>query len=64
MLREPFAVGSSPLHRLDPRIRLVSAAVYSCTVAVCREFPALTAALLLSMGMVAMARLQISEVGR
>jgi cobalt/nickel transport system permease protein len=62
MLREPFAVGSSPLHRLDPRIRLVSAAVYSCAVAVCRELPALVAALLLSMALVALARLRISEV--
>jgi len=62
MLREPFAVGDSPLHRLDPRIRLVSAAGYSCTVALSREFPALVAALILSMGLVALARLRAAEV--
>lgn len=62
MLREPFAVGSSPLHRLDPRIRLASAAGYSCVLAVCREFPALLAALFLSMALVAAARLRIAEV--
>jgi cobalt/nickel transport system permease protein len=62
VLREPFAVGSSPLHRLDPRIRLASAAGYSCVLAVCREFPALLAALFLSMALVAAARLRIAEV--
>lgn len=62
MLREPFAVGGSPLHRLDPRVRLASAAVYSWTAAVCREFPALAAALVLSMALVMIARLRIGEV--
>jgi cobalt/nickel transport system permease protein len=62
MLSEPFAIGDSPLHRLDPRIRLVSAVIYSCAAALCREFPALLAALILSMALVAMARLQIAEV--
>jgi cobalt/nickel transport system permease protein len=62
MLREPFAVGDSPLHRLDPRVRLVAAAVYACAAALCREFPALLAALLLSAGLVALARLRAAEV--
>ncbi len=62
MLREPFAVGDSPLHRLDPRVRLASAAVYSCAVAVCREFPALAAALVLSLTLVTIARLRTVEV--
>jgi len=62
MLSEPFAVGDSPLHRLDPRIRLVSAVIYSCAAALCREFPALLSALILSMALVAMARLRIAEV--
>jgi len=62
MLREPFAVGDSALHRLDPRIRLVSAVIYSCATALCREFPALLAALLFSAGLVALARLRTAEV--
>lgn len=62
MLREPFAVGDSPLHRLDPRIRLASAAVYSCAVAVCREFPALAAALALSLALVMIGRLRTVDV--
>lgn len=64
MLREPFAVGDSSLHRLDPRIRLMAAAVFSCVVAVCREIPALLAALILSVGLVALARLRTGEVLR
>jgi cobalt/nickel transport system permease protein len=62
MLHEPFAVGDSALHRLDPRIRLVSAAIFSCMVAVCRESSALLAALILSMALAAIARLRIVEV--
>jgi cobalt/nickel transport system permease protein len=62
MLREPFAVGSSPLHRLDPRVRLAAAAMYSCTAALCREFPSLLAALAVSVALVALARLRAVEV--
>jgi cobalt/nickel transport system permease protein len=62
MLREPFAVGDSLLHRSDPRIRLAAAFVYSCAVALCREFASLTVALILSVTMVVLARLQASEV--
>ncbi len=62
MLREPFALGDSPLHRLDPRIRLASAVVYSFAAALCREFPALVAALILSVALAALARLSAAEV--
>jgi cobalt/nickel transport system permease protein len=64
MISEPFAIGRSPMHRLDPRIRLAAAAVFACVVALCREFPALLAALILSMVLAALARLQIGEVLR
>jgi cobalt/nickel transport system permease protein len=62
MLREPFAVGDSLLHRIDPRTRLTAAFVYSCALALCREFTSLTVALILSVAMVALARLQALEV--
>jgi cobalt/nickel transport system permease protein len=52
MISEPFAIGRSPIHRLDPRIRLAAAAVFSCVVALCREFPALLAALIISLALV------------
>jgi cobalt/nickel transport system permease protein len=59
MIDEPFAAGNSLLHRLDPRIRLVSAAAYSFVVALCREFPVLVAGLVLSMALVSLARLRL-----
>jgi cobalt/nickel transport system permease protein len=62
MLREPFAAGDSFLHRLDPRIRLAAAVVYSCAVAVCREFPALLSALVVAVALIALARLRAAEV--
>ena len=62
MLHELFAVGDSTPHRLDPRIRLILAAVYSCVVALCRDFPALLAALIQSMALVALAHLRTAEV--
>ncbi|MGE5256092.1 MAG: cobalt ECF transporter T component CbiQ [Hyphomicrobiales bacterium] len=64
MISEPFAIGRSPIHRLDPRIRLAAAAVFSCVVALCREFPALLAALIISLALVALARLRTGEVLR
>ncbi len=44
MITEPLAHGDSFLHRIDPRMRVVVAAVFSCTVAVFDAFPALGAA--------------------
>lgn len=44
MIAEPLAHGDTWLHRLDPRLRIVVATVFCCTVAVFNEFTALTAA--------------------
>lgn len=46
MISEPFATGNSILHRTDPRIRLVTAALFSLTVALCFD----TTPLLVSLG--------------
>lgn len=62
MISEPFALGNSPLHRCDPRIRLVSAAAYSFVVALSHELQTLAAALVLSMVLLSLARLQVREV--
>ena len=62
MISEPFALGNSPLHRCDPRIRLVLAAAYSFVVALSHEFPALATALVLSMVLLSLARLPVREV--
>ena len=45
MISEPFALGNSILHRTDPRIRLVVAALFSLLVALCFDFTALLVSL-------------------
>ena len=62
MLSEPFAVGDSPLHHLDPRLRLVAAAAFSIVTAVCMQFSALTAALAAAVTLTGLARLRAAEV--
>jgi cobalt/nickel transport system permease protein len=64
MISEPFAVGDSPLHRTDPSLRLAAAAAYSVVVALCMEFPALLAALAVSLVLLGFARLRLREVLR
>ena len=48
MFDEPFAQGDSPVHRLDPRVRLASAAFFSLCVALLRDPAAAAAALALA----------------
>lgn len=62
MLQEPFALGNSFVHQLDPRIRLLTACIYSIVVALSSTFPALTAALLISSLMVVLAQLPAREI--
>lgn len=57
MLSEPFAIGNSVIHRIDPRFRLLSALVYSIVLAVLYGFPALTAATAVSLVLVRTAKL-------
>ncbi len=57
MISEPFVSGNSVLHRTDPRIRLVVAVLFSCTVAVCFDFSALLTALGAALILVLLARL-------
>ena len=62
MLQEPFAIGNSFIHRLDPRIRILSACIYSIVVALSREFQVLTAAILVSLALIMLAQLAVREV--
>lgn len=64
MLQEPFAVGRSAVHRLDPRVRLLSAAGFSCGAAVVNGPAALAAALALAVIWAAAARLPVGAVLR
>ncbi len=62
MLQEPFAFGNSFVHRLDPRIRLMSACVYSIVVALSRSFQVLTAAVLISFVLIWLAQLSARPI--
>jgi len=64
MIREPFAIGSSFLHRLDPRVRVTVATAYSFVVALATDFSVLTAALLISVMLVLLSRVSLKEVGK
>ena len=45
MFSEPFAIGDSIIHRIDPRFKVVAAVAFSIVVAVSYRFPTLLAAL-------------------
>lgn len=65
MLTEPFASGTSLLHRLDPRLRVAAATAFSIVVALSFRFPTLTAALAAAVVLVAAGRLDARAlVGR
>ena len=62
MLQEPFANGRSPVHRSNPTLRIVLAAVYSSTVALMDHPPALAAALGYSIFLAALAGLSFKPL--
>jgi cobalt/nickel transport system permease protein len=64
MIPEPFAIGNSWIHRIDPRVRIVFAAIYSFVVALSSRFPVLLTALAVSISLVCLARLNPREVGK
>jgi cobalt/nickel transport system permease protein len=57
MVEETFAEGTSFIHRLDPRIKIVAALAFSVLTAVADRFPALCLALAAAAGLVFAARL-------
>jgi len=62
MIQESFAFGDSPVHRLDPRLRVAAATLFSILAAVSNGFPAVIAAMVLAILLVAAARLQLRLV--
>jgi len=63
-MQEPFASGTSSLHMLDPRAKLVAAAVYSIVVAVIGDFLALVVALVFAAVLLSLARLDAGRLLR
>ncbi len=64
MIDGSFAEGSSWLHRIDPRVRVVVASAYAVVVAVAYDFTALSIALILALLLVVSARLDGRQVAR
>jgi cobalt/nickel transport system permease protein len=62
MISEPFAIGDSMIQRLDPRIRLGLAVLYSFVVALAYQFPVLIGALIVSALLIAISRVSLKEV--
>ena len=62
MIEEPFAFGKSFVHRLDPRVRVFFAVLYSFVIALCSNFDVLLIALSISLFLVLLARLRFREV--
>lgn len=62
MLQEPFALGNSFVHRLDPRLRLMTAGILSVVVALSRNFQVMATAFLLSLFLVMLAHLPGREL--
>jgi cobalt/nickel transport system permease protein len=62
MIEEQFSTGTSFVHSLDPRIKIIVAALFSVIVAVSSNFLALVPALAVSVLMISLAKLSIPKV--
>ena len=62
MISEPFAMGSSIVHQLDPRIRVGITILYAFVVALSYQFSVLIAALVLSAILIVISQISIKEV--
>ena len=62
MISEPFAIGNSIVHQLDPRIRVVLTSVYAFVVALSYHFSVLILALLLSLVLTVISRVSLTAV--
>ncbi|MGD2099698.1 MAG: energy-coupling factor transporter transmembrane component T, partial [Desulfobacterales bacterium] len=62
MINEPFATGTSIIHQLDPRIRVVLTSVYAFVVALSYHFPVLIMALVLSLVLIVISRISLTAV--
>jgi cobalt/nickel transport system permease protein len=61
-IQEPFSEGASLMHRLDPRGKIVIAALFSILVAMAKSFPGALAGLAVAFGWLVLARLPLRKV--
>lgn len=64
MLQETFAEEDSPVHRIDPRLRIVFAACFSILLAIANNFVTLVVGLCCAIFLVLLARLPLLTVAR
>ncbi len=64
MIEEPFGYRDSPIHGLDPRLRLIFAALFSFVVALSLRFSTLMVALALSVLMIGLSKVSLLKVAR
>ncbi|MGD9332851.1 MAG: cobalt ECF transporter T component CbiQ [Desulfobacterales bacterium] len=64
MIDEPLAHGNTFLHRIDPRLRIVAATLFSCAVAVFQAFVALSTACMIGMSLLLLSGLAFRETGK
>ena len=62
MINEPFAIGNSIVHRLDPRIRISLTVLYSFVIALAYQFSVLITALCLSLILIAISQVRVLDV--
>ncbi|MGD9236202.1 MAG: cobalt ECF transporter T component CbiQ [Desulfobacterales bacterium] len=62
MISEPFATGNSIIHQLDPRIRVLLTSVYAFVVALSYHFSVLITALVISMLLIGISRINLKAV--
>lgn len=54
--------GNSPVHRLDPRMKLILSIVYIATVFTCKTLPSFAAAALLTVVLIALSRISVVTI--
>ena len=62
MISEPFAIGNSIIHQLDPRIRVGFTILYAFAVALSYQFSVLITALVISSVLIVISQVRITEV--
>ena len=62
MISEPFAIGNSVIHQLDPRVRLGFTTLYAFAVALSYQFSVLIMALVISSVLIVISQINITEV--
>jgi cobalt/nickel transport system permease protein len=64
MIPEPFVHGDSPIHRLDPRSRILMATAYAFVVAPADRFSVLLLGLAFSLVLIGISRLPVLDVAK